>query len=295
MPPSVQSSRRRMGLARNTSTRWPPPGYSHDPSNGGSARRAARPSPGRLRRRPEKEQPPAPPTARTANRLSHPPSLPVPTHLLCMETRSAGGSSRPAQAASTELCRPLARRRRQAPAASTRPLLRSWQSDHADLRGRTSACRRLRSPRDPRRGDRVREGAITPRQRAWLLVLGDCASQMAMPASFGLLLLSALVLAAERIAASDRRGPAVGEYQGPDLRCPKTCSEASAILRSRGAGASALEQLWRPGTWPRLAPRMERRSGCATPRPPNAAADGSGGCGLGGRAERPPAALSLNG
>ncbi len=44
-----------------------------------------------------------------------------------METSSAEGSSRPAQAAATELCRPLARRRRQAPAASTRPLLRSWQ------------------------------------------------------------------------------------------------------------------------------------------------------------------------
>ncbi len=83
-------------------------------------------------------------------------------NLLCMETRSAGGSSRPAQAAATELCRPLARRRRQAPAASSRPLLRSWQTDHAVRRRRASARRRLRSTRDLRRGDRVHGGPITP-------------------------------------------------------------------------------------------------------------------------------------
>jgi hypothetical protein len=35
-----------------------------------------------------------------------------------------------------------------------------WRTDHAVRRRRASAHRRLRSPRDPRRGDRVGEGAI---------------------------------------------------------------------------------------------------------------------------------------
>ena len=45
------------------------------------------------------------------------------------------------------------------------PLLLAWQTDHAVRRRRASARRRLRSPRDPRRGDRVRHGAIVPTAR----------------------------------------------------------------------------------------------------------------------------------
>jgi hypothetical protein len=63
------------------------------------------------------------------------------------------------------------------------------------------------------------QGSATRIQRTQhgpVLDLGECASQMATPASCGLLLLSALVLAAERIAASDRRRPAVGEDRVPD-------------------------------------------------------------------------------
>ena len=44
-------------------------------------------------------------------------------------------------------------------------LSQPWQRDHADCRRRASACRRLRSPRDPRRGDRVRHGAIVAAAR----------------------------------------------------------------------------------------------------------------------------------
>jgi hypothetical protein len=42
------------------------------------------------------------------------------------------------------------------------------------LRRRAIACRRMRSPRDPRRGDRVRHGAIIRPRRVWLLLLGEC-------------------------------------------------------------------------------------------------------------------------
>jgi len=67
----------------------------------------------------------------------------------------------------------LRRRRRQLalchgsshPGGGPRSRFISWHCDHADRRGRTSACRRLRSPRDPRRGDRVRHGAIVPAAR----------------------------------------------------------------------------------------------------------------------------------
>jgi hypothetical protein len=48
---------------------------------------------------------------------------------------------------------------------STGQLSRTWHCDHADRRRRTIARRRLRSPRDPRRGDRVRYGAIVPAAR----------------------------------------------------------------------------------------------------------------------------------
>jgi hypothetical protein len=44
--------------------------------------------------------------------------------------------------------------------------------------------------------------------------LDDYKSPMATPASCSRLLLPALVLAVERIAASDRRRPAVGDKQG---------------------------------------------------------------------------------
>ena len=40
--------------------------------------------------------------------------------------------------------------------------LSAWHRDHAGSAGRVSARRRLRSPLDPRRGHRVRRGAIVP-------------------------------------------------------------------------------------------------------------------------------------
>ena len=58
---------------------------------------------------------------------------------------------------------PLSRLRSSGPAGAGR--VHSWHCDHAGSAGRVSARRRLRSPRDPRRGDRVRHGAIVPAAR----------------------------------------------------------------------------------------------------------------------------------
>ena len=49
--------------------------------------------------------------------------------------------------------------------SSQAPLALAWKRDRARWSRRTSARRRLRSPRDPRRGDRVRHGAIVPEAR----------------------------------------------------------------------------------------------------------------------------------
>jgi hypothetical protein len=76
-------------------------------------------------------------------------------------------------------------------------------------RRRTNARRRKRSPRPGCRDDRIRDGAIVRRRRAWLALLGDCASPRVAPASRGRRLLSAPVVAAERIPASDPLRPAV--------------------------------------------------------------------------------------
>src|SRR5450755_1350821 len=72
-------------------------------------------------------------------------------------------------------------------------------------------AKRSRARRGPR--DWVPSIAIVPMGRSGRSDLGDCASPMATPASCGGLLLPAFVLAAERIAASDPRRPAVGEYE----------------------------------------------------------------------------------
>ena len=64
--------------------------------------------------------------------------------------------------------------RRSPAVTTTQPtrLPQAWHCDHADRRRRTIARRRLRSPQDPRRGDRVRHGAIVPAARL-LLLLGE--------------------------------------------------------------------------------------------------------------------------
>src|ERR1035437_4920173 len=107
---------------------------------------------------------------------------------------------------------------------------RSWPSDRAVDGGpgdRSVAKRIVRrhsglaiafvALRSPRRGRVARRSpsiAIVGRRLLGRFLLGDCASQMATPASCGQLLLLALALAFKRIAASDRRVQLLGRDPG---------------------------------------------------------------------------------
>ena len=66
---------------------------------------------------------------------------------------------------------------RAATGSPARARSQSSETGHAGRRRRASARRRLRSPRDPRRSDRVRTERSC-RRRAWLLVMGDCRSSI---------------------------------------------------------------------------------------------------------------------
>jgi hypothetical protein len=88
----------------------------------------------------------------------------------------------------------------------------------------------LRSPRRGRVARRSPSIAIVGRRLLGRFLLGDCASQMATPASCGQLLLLALALAFKRIAASDRRVQLLGRDPGLRRRRPSAAFMATRVL-----------------------------------------------------------------
>ena len=120
--------------------------------------------------------------------------------------------------------------------------------------------RRLRSPRDPRRGDRVRDGAIVRPRRAWLLLLGELSS-----ATLGSLTI------ALRAAASELRGhgvcwcrPARAWASTDGLfkhRCLSWRSDAVAQRPVAPVGLPARVDFWSAGRMQRCRARDETDAG----------------------------------